>query len=170
MRDILSRQRAMLLHPAVRTEVVELIEKAEAGFPETVAVRVVQGLRTIDEQNDLFALGRTKPGHIVTNARGGSSLHNYGLAIDFAILYDKNGDGKFEVLSWDLDYDFDKDGVKDWQEVVQTFKAAGWEWGGDWHSIKDNPHLQKTFGYAWQQLFDKYNKKDFLLNTDYVRL
>ena len=157
MRDKVSEQRVALLHPAVRAEVKQLIEKAEAGLPSSMAVRIVQGLRTIEEQNELYAQGRTKPGPIVTKAKGGSSFHNYGLAIDFAILTDKDGNGTFEDLSWDIKRDNDKDGVADWLEVVRVFEAAGWEWGGKWSSIKDYPHLQKTFGYTWRQLFDRYN-------------
>ena len=168
MRDKISEGRVALLHPAVRAEVKQLIEKAESGFPPSMAVRIVQGLRTIKEQNDLYAQGRTKPGNVVTNAKGGSSFHNYGLAIDFAILTDKDGNGSFEDLSWDIKKDNDKDGIADWLEVVKIFEAAGWSWGGKWATLKDYPHLQKTFGYTWQQLLEKHEKKDFVL--EYVRL
>lgn len=149
MRDAISIARVAKLHPKIRDEVKALIEQAEAGFPADVKIRIVQGLRTIEEQDALYAQGRTKPGKKVTNAKGGSSFHNYGLAIDFAIIYGTE-------LSWDIMVDKDKDGVKDWQEVVNIFKAAGYEYGGDWKSIKDYPHLQKSFGYTWQQLKAKY--------------
>jgi peptidoglycan L-alanyl-D-glutamate endopeptidase CwlK len=170
MRDKISIPRAALLHPAVRDEVVMLIDKVEAGFPPHIAVRIVQGLRTIAEQNALYAKGRTAPGSIVTNAKGGSSYHNYGLAIDFAILIDKDGNGTYDELSWDIKKDNDKDGVADWLEVVKVFEAAGWEWGGKWSSIKDYPHVQKTFGYRWQVLFTKYKSKDFIPGTEYVKV
>jgi len=71
-------------------------------------------------------------------------------------------------LSWDIKKDNDKDGVADWLEVVKVFEAAGWSWGGKWASIKDYPHLEKTFGYTWRQLLEKHEKKDFVL--EYVRL
>jgi len=170
MRDKISEERVKLLHPKVRDEVKQLIEKVELGFPPNVAVRLVQTLRTIEEQNALYEQGRTKPGNIVTNARGGSSYHNYGLAFDFAILLDKDGNGTYDELSWDIKKDNDKDGIADWLEVVKVFEAAGWEWGGKWSSIKDYPHLQKTFGYKWQQLLEKYNKRDFIPNTKYVNV
>jgi peptidoglycan L-alanyl-D-glutamate endopeptidase CwlK len=168
MRDKVSEQRVALLHPSVRAEVKKLIEQAELGFPASMAVRIVQGLRTIKEQNDLYAQGRTKPGKIVTNAKGGSSFHNYGLAIDFAILTDKDGNGTFEDLSWDIKRDNDKDGTADWLEVVKAFEASGWEWGGKWSSIKDYPHLQKTFGFTWRELLQKHNLGD--LKDGYVSL
>lgn len=167
MRDKISEERAKLLHPKVRDEVKALIEKAESGFPVNMCVRIVQGLRTIQEQNDLYAQGRTKPGHVVTNAKGGSSYHNYGLAIDFALLRDTDGNGTYNELSWDIRKDNDKDGTADWLEVVKVFEAAGWQWGGKFASIKDYPHLQKTFGYTWRQLFDKVNKGDVV---EYVNL
>ena len=157
MRDKVSIPRVALLHPKVRAEVAQLIDKAEALFPTTIAIRIVQGLRTIDEQNALYAQGRTKPGKKVTNAKGGSSYHNYGLAIDFAILRDKDGNGTYEELSWDIAADLDHDGMPEWTEIVNVFESAGWEWGGRWSSLKDYPHVQKTFGLTWRQLLAKYN-------------
>ena len=169
MKDSVSIPRVKLLHPKIRDEVAQLIGKVEFNNPK-FAIRIVQGLRTIDEQNALYAQGRTAPGHIVTNAKGGSSFHNYGLAIDFALLYDKDGDGRYETFSWEINADLDKDGIKDWQEVVTQFKAEGYEWGGDWKSIKDDPHLQKTFGHTWHELLEKYQKGDFIPGTKYVAI
>lgn len=170
MRDIISIERAKKLHPEVRDEVIAIITKVEEGFPANIAVRIVQGLRTIEEQNALYAKGRTAPGAIVTNAKGGSSYHNYGLAIDFAILIDKDGNGTYDELSWDIKKDNDRDGVADWLEVVKAFEAAGWEWGGRWTSIKDYPHVQKTFGHKWQDLYAKHEKKQFIAGTSYVNV
>lgn len=157
MRDATSLPRANALHPRIRQEVIDTITEIEANFPGTAKIRIVQGLRTKQEQDALYAQGRTKPGQRVTNAKFGQSFHSYGLAFDFAIMYDKDGNGSFEELSWDENYDFDKDGIKDWQEVVQAFKKHAWIWGGDFRSITDNPHLEKPYGYTWQQLFDRYN-------------
>lgn len=170
MRDKISLDRAVLLHPKVRAEVIDCIEKAEAGLPANMAVRIVQGLRTIDEQNAIYAQGRTKPGKIVTNARGGKSYHNYGLAIDFALIRDNDGNGSYEELSWDTSRDADKDGQKDWQEVVKVFEAAGWQWGGKFATIVDAPHLQKTFGKTVSQLFSLYNAGKFISGSKYVAI
>ena len=170
MRDLISYNRCMKLHPAIRQEAIDTLESLELSFPPNIRVRVVQGLRTIEEQNDLYAQGRTKPGKIITRARGGKSYHNYALAIDFALLYDKDGDGKFEELSWDINKDFDRDDKKDWDEVIEAFEAKGWESGGKWRTFKDYPHLQKTLGYSVAQLFDKYKRKDFIPGSRYLRL
>lgn len=170
MRDKVTVDRVATLHPFVRTEATQLIDKAEEGLPANLAVRVVQGYRSVAEQDALYAQGRSKPGPIVTKARGGSSFHNYGLAIDFAILEDKDGNGTYDDLSWDIRRDNDKDGTADWLEIVKIFEGAGWEWGGKWASIKDYPHVQKTFGYTWQQLLVKYGKREFLPGTKYLNL
>lgn len=169
MRDPISVNRAYLLHPKIRQEVMSLIDKAEAKLPFT-AIRIVQGLRTFEEQNKLYAQGRTLPGPRVTNAKGGQSFHNYGLAIDIALLYDKDKNGTYEFLSWDTLKDFDRDGESDWMEVVDVFEDYGYTWGGRFVSIKDNPHFEKNYGYNWKSLLEKYNRKDFIPVTNYVSI
>ena len=73
------------------------------------------GLRTFEDQDKLYAQGRTKPGQIVTNARGGDSLHNYGLAADYVL------DGQVEKpgiqWSWDIKSDLNADGCNDWLDI-----------------------------------------------------
>lgn len=165
MRDSVSFDRCQKLHPKIRDEAILAIQMAEGKFPANVKIRVVQALRTFEEQDALY---NQKPR--VTKARGGQSYHNYGLAIDFAIMYDKDNNGSFEELSWDTAKDFDKDGIADWQEVVTEFENRGWEWGGMWRTFKDLPHVQKTFGYSWQQLLIKYNAGDFIPGTKYVNI
>lgn len=161
--DSVSQQRIQLLHPKVKNEVETLINQANSQLTSHSQIRVVQGLRTIAEQDALYAQGRTTPGSKVTNAKGGSSFHNYGLAIDFALLID----GK--EISWDLKKDWDGDKIADWMEVVGVFRKAGWEWGGTW-KFTDNPHFQKAFGYTVKQLLVKYNTKDFIPGTTYVNI
>lgn len=167
MRDQSNNTKVLLLHPKVRDEVKALIEKAEESLPEDMAIWVPQGLRTIDYQNGLYAQGRTKPGPIVTNAKGGTSYHNYGLAIDFAWSWLNPTSKKYEYSeskTWEV-------GPKH-AAVVQIFKDAGWEWGGDWHSLKDLPHLEKRFGFKenCSDLYQKYLNKDFITGTQYVNI
>ena len=129
------------LHPLIKAEVLELVTHVNTVIlTGKVKMIVTQGLRTFDEQNKLFAQ-RPK----VTNAKGGQSIHNYGLAFDFCLA-----DGGRTI--WDTVKDFDNDKIADWMEVVKVFKAAGYVWGGDFRSITDRPHFEKTFGHTWQQL------------------
>jgi peptidoglycan L-alanyl-D-glutamate endopeptidase CwlK len=93
----------------------------------------------------------------VTNARGGLSFHNYGLAIDIVLLVDKDDNDTFETAVWDVRSDFDGDKKADWIECVNIFKQYGWEWGGDWR-FSDPPHFQKTFGKSVRELMNLHLK------------
>lgn len=171
MRDAkVSLPRINLLHPMVRDEVVDLIEVCEKLLGAKTAVRIIQGLRTFAEQDALYAQGRTKPGTIVTQARAGESYHCFGVAIDYALLYDKDNSGTFETLSWSTVADFNKDGKKDWTQVANLFKDFDWVWGGNFKTFKDYPHLEKNFGYSCKELLAKYNNKAFIPGTTYVHI
>ncbi|KLV24771.1 peptidase M15 [Niallia circulans] len=113
-----------------------------------IGIRVVitEDFRSVEEQDRLYEQGRTSEGSIVTNAKGGQSYHNYGLAIDFALM-DING-----VVIWDMKYDGNGNGKSDWSEVVEIAKSLGFQWGGDWANFKDYPHLQMDFGLTIEEL------------------
>lgn len=82
----------------------------------------------------------------MTNAKAGESLHNYGLAIDFALRL-KDGS-----VIWDMEYDGNGNGKTDWMEVVEIAKDLGFQWGGDWANFPDYPHLQIDFGLSIRDL------------------
>lgn len=142
--DKTSEDRLLGLHPAIREIALKAYREAVQATPTGVHPFITEGMRSFQRSDELYAQGRTKPGQIVTNAPGGSSLHNYGLAIDFVNLVN----GK---MAWNVD--------ANWMKVVNIFKKYGFAWGGDFHSIKDNPHLEMTFGFTWRQLLEKHNNK-----------
>lgn len=131
------------LHPLVEENKNKLIEIAASHGIEVI---ITQGFRSFEQQDSLYEQGRTKPGDIITNAQGGQSYHNYGLAIDYA-LRSTNGD-----IIWDIHYDGNNNGRSDWFEVADIAKELGFDWGGDWSNFKDYPHLQMTFGLSLNQL------------------
>lgn len=98
---------------------------------EKLPVYLVEGLRSFARSNELYAQGRTKPGAIVTRAKGGKSYHNFGLAVD-CVLRDARGQP-----TWD----FDPEGPV-WKRVVTLAKQRGMQWGGDWRGFRDIPHFQ----------------------------
>jgi peptidoglycan L-alanyl-D-glutamate endopeptidase CwlK len=126
------------LLPVVKHAAETLIDRC---YARGVPIVITQGFRTIAEQNALYAQGRTAYGNVVTNARGGHSFHNFGVAIDFALLL-PNG----REVSWDTKRNGDLDLLPDWDEVVTEAKRLGFAWGGDWRSFKDMPHFQMSFG------------------------
>lgn len=150
MMDKVTLKRIELVHPNLRDEALFIYTQICEVLEGKAICRFTHTLRTYKEQNDLYALGRTKKGRKVTWAKGGYSYHNFGMAIDICLIID----GK--EASWDTVKDFDNDGVADWMEVVGIFKMNGWEWGGDWSvGKKDMPHFQKTLGNSTAQLRSK---------------
>lgn len=156
--DLVTTKRIQLLHPKLRKEAESIYSDICKALIGRGICRFAFTLRTIAEQNALYAQGRTKPGKIVTNAQGGLSMHNYGLAIDIVLLQDKDLNGTFETPIWDVKIDLDGDKKADWMECVTIFKQYGWEWGGDW-KFNDPPHFQKTFGKSVRELLDLHNAK-----------
>ena len=124
--------RLQTLHPKVRDTFRMFVSLCEQKHD--ITIRVTQALRTIEYQNELYAQGRTKAGKIVTNAKGGSSYHNYGLAIDMVPIINNKAA---------------------WGYPFENFKTIagllGIEWGGNWKFV-DKPHFQITFGYKTKQL------------------
>lgn len=105
------------------------------SFPFTV--KILSGSRTYAEQDALFAQGRSKPGNKVTNARAGSSNHNFGIAFDVGIFSGKTyftGRNAQENKAY-------VDLRKHTKSVTPML-----DWGGDWRSIKDMPHYELRTG------------------------
>lgn len=156
--DKLTIDKISTLHPKIRQRVLDAyIYVNNKLLGKGVRLRFVYTTRTNEEQNELFAQGRTKlfdkKGKRlgkVTNAKGGESIHNYHLAWDIVLLLDKDGDGKFESATYEM-LDFDKDGKADWMECVEYFKSIGATWGGSWRFV-DKPHFEMTFGHSWRTL------------------
>jgi len=167
MKDQITLDRIQLLHPKLREDALDIYNEIIAALNGSAICRFAYTLRTFAEQDALYAQGRTKAGAKVTNAKGGQSYHNYGLAIDIVLLVDKDKNGSFESASWDIKTDFDGDGKADWMEIVAIFKRYGFEWGGDW-KFNDAPHFQKTFGKSIAELqtlhkTGKVDKNGFVL-------
>lgn len=116
------------LHPKLRGIASKFINEVEKKLG--IKLRITDGYRTFAEQNKLYNQGRTTAGKIVTNAKGGQSYHNYGLAFDCYLT--ENGSVTF------------KKAVN--SEIAKIGKDLGLEWGGDWKSLKDMPHFQLTKG------------------------
>lgn len=121
------------LHPTLKPLCKKWLDKCQQ---ESIGAIITFTWRSIAEQDALYAQGRTAPGRIVTNARGGKSKHNFTLdgkpaskAFDFAI---KNRDG---TLNWDPE-------SPEWKTAVAIGKALSLTWGGDFRSILDYCHFE----------------------------
>ena len=170
--DKITLERIKLLHPLVRGEVDEIYKEICEALKGRAMCRFAYTLRTLAEQAELYAIGRSKSPKLkrVTNAAPGFSYHNYGLAIDIVLIWDKDGNGSYETASWDTKMDFDGDGKADWIEVVEIFRKYGWAWGGNWAGLPDAPHFERTFGYSAVELKRLFDAKKVITNTNYVLL
>lgn len=121
--DIHTARRIQKLNPYLQVKCwMHLIQCYDQG----VALRVTQGLRTFAEQDQLYMQGRTTPGKKVTNAKGGQSWHNYGLAYDVVEMV--NGKPLWDSPNWEL--------------IGSIGEENGLIWGGRWTKRKDLPHFE----------------------------
>lgn len=127
--DERSERNIATLLPQVQPLARALIESAAAIG---IAIKVISGTRTYEEQDALYEQGRTKPGRVVTNARGGYSNHNFGIAFDI---------GVFEGGRY-------LDESPAYKAVGAIGMKLGLEWGGNWKTIQDEPHFQLRPAWA----------------------
>lgn len=162
--DQITIDRIKEAHPKIREMLLKQYIEANNLLGKGCRLRFAYVYRSNELQNKLF---NQRPK--VTNAKGGQSIHNYGLAFDIVLLYDNDGNGTFEEASWSMIKDFDKDGKSDWMEVTNYFKSKGWEWGGDWKSFKDAPHFQMTFNHTWQTLQSLVNQNQIIKDINGIK-
>jgi len=113
-------------------------------------IRILSGTRTYAEQDVLYSKGRNGiRGPIVTNAKGGQSNHNFGIAWDIGV-FDANGN-----------YVTDDSAYRSFSAIVLP-KMDTIEWGGNWRTFKDYPHYQLIAASesvtAVRKLFESGNK------------
>ncbi len=137
---------------------------------EGLPFRLFECRRSFTRSSELFMVGREyqsgvlkQVGKTVTNARAGSSPHNYGVAVDFILIPREHGFWEGEDAAtgpWD-------DGhvggrlvrplVKlAWERYGRAVREAGLTLGGDW-KWKDMPHAElpmwKTVRpHNWQEI------------------
>jgi peptidoglycan LD-endopeptidase CwlK len=119
--DAHSEERLSEVHPELARRIHQLADLV--SFP----LIVTQGLRTYAQQDALYQQGRSTPGKIVTDAAGGHSMHNFGLAVDVA---PSDGHG----IDWN-----GKD--TKWEEILAKAPTCGLAEGAQWRTFPDEPHL-----------------------------
>lgn len=84
-----------------------------------------------------YAKGRSVPGHIVTNAKPGTSYHNWRCAFDFVPMVG---------------------GKEQWNDSALYLRcgiiaeSVGLEWAGRWKSFRETAHCQYTGGLSISDL------------------
>lgn len=116
------------VNPLLASRVRLIIESAAR---QGVTLYVDSGYRSSEEQNKLYAQGRTTPGEIVTYKRGGESQHNFRNAVDLVPIL--NG-----RPSWSESFD--------WSLIGRLASQVGLNWGGNWNNFVDRPHVELPKG------------------------
>lgn len=137
------------LYPPFKEKIEQLVGMCkERGLN----IGLGETLRTVEEQNEKYAQGRTKPGKIITNAKGTdyNSQHQWGIAFDFF----KNVKGsEFNDMLF-------------FEQVGALAKSIGLGWGGDWTSPKDRPHIfWNQWGNTPAQLKNQYGTPENFMST-----
>lgn len=138
--DPISDTRIRTLDPRVQQPAVNFINNTQDELG--IKLRVPDGgaYRSIEEQNRLYAQGRTTPGPKVTKSQGGESYHNYGRAVDVVIMNNGSPDWSSQITP----------------DIAAIAAAQGFEWGGNWKGdFQDFPHFQMTFGQSIQDLISR---------------
>lgn len=127
--DIRSKTNIETLLPEVRPFAVALVQKAALNG---IKIKVISGHRTYAEQDALYAKGRPDNPPKVTNAKGGQSNHNFGIAFDVGVFEGSEYLGKSPK----------------YKAVGLLGMDMGLDWGGNWKSFKDEPHFQLRPSWA----------------------
>jgi len=124
------------VHPDLEVYVGRILEAMEMlGW----AMMVVEGVRTTQRQQDLYAQGRTKPGPVVTRVDGVKTLgahqlqaDGFGHAVDMAFIDDP---GTKEDETYDPSMPWDLYGL--------MAQKCGLVWGGAWLTMRgDLGHVE----------------------------
>lgn len=140
----------LIVNKKLADEVMEIFyELYKAKYPLT-SVRLVddyEGDDTLSTQaNNTSAFNY----RLVAGSKA-RSLHSYGTAIDInPKLNPYIKDGRVSPKGGEEYADRSRDfpGKIDHDDLVyKLFTGHGWEWGGDWKSVKDYQHFSKDLGY-----------------------
>lgn len=103
-------------------------------------MRCTEGIRSYEKQQAIYDQGRKVPGKILTNAKPGQSLHNFGLAADSCFV----GNDPF------LDHSFN--GAVMWDAFGSFVKMENLTWGRYIPGIEDLVHVELAHGMSLGEL------------------
>ena len=124
-----TKERLEQLKPEFKAIVVALLQ---AGYDNGMNPQISCGYRSPEEQDKIYAQGRTEKGSKVTNSKRWQSLHQYRIAVDLFFLKDSKAT-------------FNEDDYHTLWNVACKSKldAKGLEWSGNWSGgFRESAHFQ----------------------------
>ncbi|MGH3347395.1 MAG: M15 family metallopeptidase [Nocardioides sp.] len=136
----------LMVHREVVDDVVAAFgEMYAAGFPvrRMELIEVYGGSDDASMAADNTSAFNCRP---ITGSPGRFSIHSYGKAIDINTVENPYVNGDTVLPPAGAEY-LDRDDVRPGMivkndPVVKAFKNRGFDWGGDWHSLKDYQHFE----------------------------
>ena len=123
------------LLPLVKARALAHIEVCKE---EGIDLLIYCTYRDNESQDSLYRQGRETTGAVVTNARGGESVHNYHCAYDCVALVQGKPQWGDSVLA---------------RQVGTLGELVGLEWSGRWAGkLKETAHFQYTAGLSLKDL------------------
>ena len=107
--------------------------------PCDLTIPILGGLRTQEEQQRLYARGRTRSGKIVTQLDGvkRQSMHQSGRALDIVPW-----DPVRQAAVWPPAESWDWDEIQRWMNTESERMGIDLVWGGNWKGFTDCPHWE----------------------------
>lgn len=129
------------LDPKFNGRIQQLVAAYRKKYPNMPVPYILEGFRTLEKQAQYYAQGRTTPGAIITKARPGESMHNYGFAADLA----------FTLPNGTRLHQDDPRSLAAYRALGPMAAELGLQWGGSWGAgLVDMPHFE-PMNYSWQQ-------------------
>jgi peptidoglycan LD-endopeptidase CwlK len=126
----------------------ELLNRFEAELARaSLPFYLFEGMRSFERQAELYAIGRTKPGKVVTNAEPGRSYHFYGIAADYVLdsMTDKPG----IQWSWEM-----RGYEPAWSKMADLAQRMGMEAAYYWQQFPECPHVQCRYGLTIPRAYE----------------
>lgn len=121
-----AKRRQRGLDPDFETQINDIISSVSS---RGLKARLSEGYRSPEQQDEYYSQGRTKPGRIVTYARGTQGPHTRGTAADIDLLDDKG-----RPLA---------DNDPAWKVLGEEAERRGLTWGGAWSKLRDSRHVEQ---------------------------
>ena len=136
----------LMVHEDVADEVVAAFGEV---FDARVPIRRMERIEQYGGSDDAsMAADNTSAFNCrpITGSPGRFSIHSYGKAIDINTVENPYVRGTTVLPPAGVEY-LDREDVRPGMivkndAVVKAFKNRGFEWGGDWHSLKDYQHFE----------------------------
>ena len=143
-----SAQGFVIVHESVAEETKQIFQEL---FEHAFVIQEIKPASAHAGYDNHLMATNTTSAFNCRKVTGGKSFskHSYGKAIDINPLWNPYVKGKKVMPPMGKPYAVQRDKLSQpgllraTSLPVQLFKKAGWQWGGDWKSLKDYQHVEK---------------------------